>query len=1337
MSAAWWPYALALVLLVALAVLILLVLLLRRSAKMSQYPEPGDPPAEDLHEEEEAEAPAEDLGLVAPLALAFHRAKKLLNRSAGGDRYAVPFFMLLGTDKSRDNDLLGTCGGDLPFGGPADLGMSLGKGRGFWFFDRGVIFDAAGDHILRADGRTSDESGWRSVLHQLQKLRPKRPVDGVILTIPAAELLESATNEQARSDLASRYGRVYRKLTGVQQRLGFRLPIYLVVTGCEALTGFESLCDSLTPSARKEIVGWSSPYNIDASWRGEWIDEAFAALSSRLADLQLEVFTNGARKPDDLLRLPAAVSSMRAALRTIADHLFRASAYAEPMIVRGVYLTGRHETETAFLLDLIEAKVFPEWGVGSPPNRILHARNRSIRYVQMATVALAVILGSGLLYAKYRLDQEKAVLKPFLESTVRHMQAGRQSHDGMSDAVLQRAALELLTGMAAIDFGRFASPFVPSSWLGGFEGRIDEATAQAFNEIILKAIRLELEEETRTAIASAEPMQLVPANQGIIVALPPVTSIAEMEEFRSLQQLVAKLRAIEQYGASFNQLSARGDLKDLAKLVEYSFGQQLPDHFFQKGHLYQRALRNAQYAPFDPTRFRPAAGARAEALGRAFFASLYGRSPFGARLQQLATDLQQVQWQSDAAARPDTYVNLVRRMKDVETTLALPDVEWAFRPSFNLGQAFNSVLHDIDRSAFLGPELANAMRTVGAAGLTEYQRALASTGAPVTGPILNVADGRPQMQLSPDTLLLKSALETFLGQGFVGAEDAGATGYRQIRPDVPPGHRLGWDPMRLEQAHAVAKAYDRFKDRTLNLFPPDLQISIDQVARQRAQNRMVTLLAEAQQYNPVRPAANPEQELRNDIGAFVASVQPLGNELDTFTRLRFTGHHNAAAAMTDEAYRLLLGVDQLLAQEQPYRPRLGNFSWWNGGGSPSPAAWGVGDPAEVAAYLDTTRARVTLLARSYAQPVLSWILKGDTTGRPEVQALAAKWQGILDDLRDYEAKKPGNAVAVLEDYVAASMPKVAMSSCSSAALPQSYRAHAGFYASTLQTLSSQLSNRCYALASRNVVKTYDDLARYFNQRLAGRYPFSTEPPLSNEAEADPDDVRAFFRQYDETRKLLLAIPRDSDLGATLAPARDFVTQMDGVRAFFATFLDAPKPERTPAFDVEPTFRVLREREIDGNQIIGWALRVGTETLTNRDKAAKLRWTPGEPVRLTMRWATNAPRVPVVPPGTGRGVSVRDRALVYEYTNRWALITALADNRATLAELPQHDDIDPVTLSFDVFTQAAEGGPIDDTPARVFVRLALLAPGTTQSVEVPARFPTRAPRIDNQVAEDTP
>jgi type VI secretion system protein ImpL len=193
--------------------------------------------------------------------------------------------------------------------------------------------------------------------------------------------------------------------------------------------------------------------------------------------------------------------------------------------------------------------------------------------------------------------------------------------------------------------------------------------------------------------------------------------------------------------------------------------------------------------------------------------------------------------------------------------------------------------------------------------------------------------------------------------------------------------------------------------------------------------------------------------------------------------------------------------------------------------------------------------------------------------------------------------------------------------------------------------------------------------------------------------------------------------------------------MTKVRAFFAPFLDAPKLDAAPAVDVEPTFRVLRKKEVDGDQIIVWDLTIGGESITNRDKAGKLRWTAGDPVRMSLRWALDAPRVPVLA-SPQRWAMVRDRTITYEYTNRWSLITALNAHLASAEELPGYADIDPVTLRFRVDTQPAEGGNPGEVPSVVFMRLSLLAPGTTNVLDMP-HFPIRAPRLDNKTAEEAP
>jgi type VI secretion system protein ImpL len=1337
-----WPYLLGGVIVLALIVLVLLVLLLRRSARAASIGEREERP--DLDLSEPLPEPELDDQPSGGMRSVFRRAKRLFKQGPD-DRYHIPFTLLMGSEESRDADLLGSAGLDLPFGAPSEARLSLGNGRGFWFFDHGVVLDVAGPQVLRTDGRTSDDDGWRTILNLLVRVRPKRPIDSVAIAIPAAALLGAMKSDVERSDLAARAARIYRKVAELQQHLGFRLPAYIVVTGSERLSGFASLAASLPLRSRGEMFGWSTPYAVDAAYRGEWIDEAVTALVARVEDLQMEVFAEGTRSTGALLQLPHALRAIGAPLRAVIDQIFRSSAYQSSLVLRGIYFCGRDAEEqdarhmtaqTAFLADLFDRKVFLESGLALPSSRVVSARNGAVRAARFAAIGAAVLFAGGLVSAFFSLTHKRDQLIDFLQQTKRDVQwvrAHTQGDEKPEEGELQMSAANLLHGMAAIDFNTFSSIFVPPSWprVTSLDEKIQSAIGGAFQEVILKAIRRKLDDRAQQIISNSS-VELAPASLPVtpppggsveVVAdpleTPAAVALEDLPSFKRLQKYLADLRQLEVNGVIFNDLGRQGagDLKDLGALVKYAFGTDLPENFYTRAHLYERPLQNLKSDPFDFDRFQAPARGVANDLASSVYHDLYDQNPFAARLQQLTASLQALANDPPAAGETDRFALVARQMRAVEASLTRPELEWAFRRDFGLGPAYTSAIAEMQRSPLIGPLGASEIRERGVTGWKAF-RQLLTFPAPVVRSIVSVDNGEPRMQLSADALLLKAGLDTFLVQGFVSSPQQG----HRVQTELPQGRRLAWDAPLLEQSAAVGQAYDRFRQNTLRLFPSELRNAIDGVARERARAQMADLLGGAERFEPVPPMN--EEELRTEVSAFAASIPPLNDVLDGFTRLGFTEpRRDVAYAVTAEGARLLQATDHLLQADAPYRPRGGGFSWWDGTAPPAPAAWDAHDGAELAAYLDTTRTRVALLARNYAQPLLTWLTKAGTRDRSDVGSLATKWQSIVDDLRDYDGKKPGNAVATLDDYISVQLVKLRPSDCSAASLPSGFRGGRGFFAATLQDLSRDVSTRCLAMTGHDANARYSDLARFFNQRLAGRYPFADTPPGSDSIEADPADIRGFFKIFDAGQSVIRAMPSDG----AFAPARRFVDDMAAVRSFFAPFVDGGKPDPAPSFDVEPTFRVLREREVEGAQIIGWTLSVGDDSVTNRDKTRKLRWTAGKPLRLSLRWAANAPNVPTLR-APQRGATVRERTVVYDYDNRWSLLTALSEHRPRAEQLPSYADVQPVTLAVSVDTKPAAAGSPPAGPTLVFLRLAVLAPGTTQSVDVP-RFPARAPKIE--------
>ncbi|HEV2846895.1 MAG TPA: type VI secretion protein IcmF/TssM N-terminal domain-containing protein, partial [Thermoanaerobaculia bacterium] len=315
------------------------------------------------------------------LSSAFRRALSELRRHLGGrdSRYRLPWYALLGDEGSAKSNLFQGSGLNLPLGEPDDPIPEEGEGCTFWFFDRGVVLDVSGEMVLRRDGRTSDERGWRQLIAQLREHRPERPLDGIVLTIPCASLIGSAQDEGQRLAAAAERGSVYfRKLRQAQEALGMLFPVYVLVTGCEEVPGFASFAEQLPEHLRGDLVGWSSPYAPEVAFRPEWVDEAFSLLGEGLHRAQVEAFgeKTAVADADGVFCFPVEFQTLRDELRVLLSQVFRASTYHEILPCRGIYFCGRvpaaarggaellrnpHAVgDSVFVRDIFDRKVFPE-----------------------------------------------------------------------------------------------------------------------------------------------------------------------------------------------------------------------------------------------------------------------------------------------------------------------------------------------------------------------------------------------------------------------------------------------------------------------------------------------------------------------------------------------------------------------------------------------------------------------------------------------------------------------------------------------------------------------------------------------------------------------------------------------------------------------------------------------------------------------------------------------------------------------------------------------------------------------------------------------------------------
>ncbi|WP_431854969.1 type VI secretion protein IcmF/TssM N-terminal domain-containing protein [Azospirillum sp.] len=173
--------------------------------------------------------------------------------------------------------------------------------------------------------------------------------------------------------------------------------------------------------------------------------------------------------------------------------------------------------------------------------------------------------------------------------------------------------------------------------------------------------------------------------------------------------------------------------------------------------------------------------------------------------------------------------------------------------------------------------------------------------------------------------------------------------------------------------------------------------------------------------------------------------------------------------------------------------------------------------------------------------------------------------------------------------------------------------------------------------------TLAKLGAAFSEMLAGRFPFVRPDRAGRAPDADPEDVRQFYRLLDAAK----APP-----GRTLPPElKAFADRMDAARPLLEAAL------RPAGMTVELTYGVNRAAEVGAEHIIDWSVRSGTSAVGAGGSGNRLAWSAGQPILLSFRWAAGSPFRPKSAASGGTPAMAGDTLTVVEH-GPWALLRLL-------------------------------------------------------------------------------
>jgi type VI secretion system protein ImpL len=358
----------------------------------------------------------------------------------GENRYVheLPWYVFIGAPGSGKTTALINAGLQFPLkavgGDPAFAGVGGTRNCDWWFTDEAVLLDTAGRYTTQESDLEADAAAWQGFLGLIKRFRPRRPLNGALVTLSMSDLMLWSEDERKRYAW-----HVRARVAELYERLGVRFPVYLLVTKSDLLAGFMEFFGELDAEARKRVWGVTFEAPGDAfvtGTPGQRFADEFGELERRLdaemlARLQEE---RDLQRRAAAYRFPQEFQGVGPLIEQFLDTAFIGVQGAPEPLLRGVYFTsGTQEGnpidrvlgtlarsfklertagpavaagsgKSFFLTRLVREVIFPESGLASSDEKLerRERRMKMLAYAAIATVSvgLAVLWTGG--YAGHR-----------------------------------------------------------------------------------------------------------------------------------------------------------------------------------------------------------------------------------------------------------------------------------------------------------------------------------------------------------------------------------------------------------------------------------------------------------------------------------------------------------------------------------------------------------------------------------------------------------------------------------------------------------------------------------------------------------------------------------------------------------------------------------------------------------------------------------------------------------------------------------------------------------------------------------------------------------------------
>jgi len=1187
---------------------------------------------------------------------------------------------------------------------------------------QGWLIDVDGRASSAAAG-TPQAADWIAALQGISAQRPERALDGVVLAVSARTLLSEDSTHRLQVAQDAR-----RQLRDLRAQLGLVLPVYVVVTQSDVISGFAEYWRAFPDELRTRIQGWSAGSENAEPPPADTVGPAWHHMVRRLEALQVDAAAvrETVADADAFFLYPRHFELLQANAKNYIAEVFHDTGWNEAFLCRGIYFAGNVKppptppqgarSDIAFVDDLVHRKVLAERGLARIARPSVWSRDVAIRTLQQAGIAAAIALSAALGAACWRLDRQADTL-------VQAMHRMRQTQNAAAAAVpcMAKDAIDTALGQATALDVKLASFTMPLSWLDGRpKDRVVRETADTvMAKTVYPALSCGLQARAQTLFNGLpEPGQPTLAGftvQGSDYARVNATVRVQADAIR---QLESNLR---EFDGLLAVPSERPDakLRSLDALSRYLYKSPLPKDAMHGDGAVKLAIADVPYTqPVPlPTRMRANFSDKLLRLTRDLHRQLLVEVNTGpALLARLESESARGTAPVDDARHVAAWLTWVGKSwlpSDPNSNPCATDaamLEKLLRPLVDIDGYPRTLLSQLDlfgSSACFQPAIA----------------VLRATKIAPYGPIA-IASGST-LRLNPELDAEVNGFGALLAQTYMQVAKPHTFSCVASAP--------GWRTVDVGRAESYAREFQQFT-QSQQLAPlgaaPARQPLYWRVGRWQLELVMNDSMFAAQS-----PAGAPDialgldsvsagdQQLVEQSDEFGRALQPLLTVARLYTQLGFAKSGSSVAqCVRSYASSGLSRASNLAVQSRLYVPEAG---------PPDGPLVKVGPTPAVRDYLARQSARAQVLT-GYADPFASFLRNTDgvNDAQRDNTATLAYWTNTINQLNAYvQFKDPASQVGEIDTLFIKTISELTYENCAkqlAAYKPADY----GYdlFSSRRLRLVEWLKGLCTNRQATLATEEWQRLAVRFNADLAGSYPFAPQDTLQ---EASLGTVKAFFIDYDANRAALQASLAGVD-PVKWKSQLDFLAKLDKVSAFLRgslTATPASQPIRLQiAFRAQPTPAAGSASEPPSlaNQVVGWTLSAGSRVISYPGLTAPtLDWPFGQALELDLVWADRSVWRPVQTTAGGATAS-------FATGGNWALLRMLDRYRPRLA--PATDPADPTRALLELTVPVVR---VDTQPASAAPLQAVLYVGvnmstndgkapTPASVTWPGPFPNSAP-----------